>query len=90
MSPPYYEARFLLCSSPSPRFARQAAGCCGRCTGAIIGSLLNQLKEIDLNSNKTLLRHGSRVSPPMEESARARPTNLPVARGRRSLARTCV
>ena len=56
----------------------------------IIGTLLGQVEEVDLNSMKTELRHGSGISPPKETSVRARLANVPVARGRRLLARTCV
>ena len=56
----------------------------------IIGTLLRQVEEIDLNSMKTVLRHGSGISPPKENVVRARLANVPVAHGRRLLARTCV
>ena len=56
----------------------------------IIGTLLSQVEEVDLNSMKTVLRYGSGVSQRKERRRRARLANLPVVRGRRSLAPTCM
>ena len=56
----------------------------------IIGTLLGQIEEIDLNSMKTVQQYGSGICQPKERRRRARLANLPVARGRRSLAPTCM
>jgi hypothetical protein len=50
------------------------------------------LEEIDLNSMKTVQQYGSGICQPKERRRRAgaRLENLPVARGRRSLASTCM